>query len=225
MRERPILFSGPMVRAILAGSKTQTRRIVKPQPLPELRAQDGSWAAPGEYVWNRPLARDVSIESRVRCPYGAPGDRLWCREAFRLLPMCGTWEIAYRADEELSRDVPVSLHAQAEAAFRLGRGGLHVPWRPSIFMPRWASRLTLEVTGVRVERLHAISDADILAEGVTREAVEALVPAAEDLPRDVSLRDLWEMGWTAINGADSWAANPWVWVVSFRRVEEASRAA
>lgn len=168
-RERPILFSSPMVRALIAGTKTQTRRVVK-----------GEW---------------------IVCPYGGPGDRLWVRESHWWFkdehdPVTGYYppkltaeDVEYRADGE-----------------RPGRS-----WRPSIHMPRWASRITLEITGVRVERLQDISAEDCIAEGMQSRMREH--DAVCDL-RD-QYRDLWEH----INGPGSWDANPWVWVLEFRRLE------
>lgn len=183
MSERPILFSAQMVRAILAGAKTQTRRVVKDRHID---------AAPPAcfFQW-----------LRERCPYGQPGDRLWVREAYMHEPADYCWEASvsipcrpaftvYRADYPESRP---------------GEG-----WKPSIHMPRALSRITLEVTAVRVERLHDISDEDALAEGVypTRTGLYPGAPRAE-------FRALWE----SINGLESWDANPWVWVVEFRRMQ------
>ncbi len=188
MRERPILFSAPMVRAILAGTKTQTRRAVKGWPL--------EWLSPPisfspEYVAN---------PENHACPYGQPGGRLWVREAWRASPMFndkpprelpGFAPLRYEADN--------TLHG-AWAGYGLADDG---KYRPPMFMPRWASRLTLTLTDVRVERLQAISEADALAEGIA---------GHPDGPWH-AYRSLW----TLINGPGSWDANPWVWVVEFRR--------
>lgn len=200
MRERPILFSAPMVRAILAGAKTQTRRPVKPR-------KD---RAIGCELACHELAGEVNAGDYMNAPW-APGDRLWVRETF-----CDDWHmdrgvIEYRADGELDSDM-----------FDAG-----CTWRPSIHMPRWASRITLEVTDVRVERLQDISEKDAQAEGIERtedffgcpcwrvygEPDGADVVAPDD-PIG-SYRSLWE----SINGPGSWEANPWVWVVSFRRLD------
>lgn len=167
MKERPILFSAPMVRALLSGAKTQTRRVVKPQPY-----ENGS-----------PEHFSISELSKF-CHYGQPGDRLWVRETF-FGGYPGVANTLYRA-----------THADAA-----------VKWRPSIFMPRQASRLTLEITGVRVERLTTISVSDAIAEGYDGSVDDPIDPSVKWYSR------LWE----SINGAGSWAANPWVWVIEFRR--------
>ena len=167
MTERPILFSAPMVRAILAGQKTQTRRIA---------------------IHKR------SIEPMTEeCPYGKPGDRLWVRETHMDLGGC----LLYRADHG----------SEVERASCAPRQR----WAPSIHMPRWASRITLEVTGVRVERLQGISDSDARAEGVDQDA--ALSMACTRGAARAAYSALWEQ----IHGPGSWDANPWVWVVEFRR--------
>jgi hypothetical protein len=183
MKDHPILFSAPMVRALLDGSKTQTRRVVKPMHLPfveNLTANflDGKW---GE----RPM------------PYGQPGDRLWVREAWAPI-RDGAKNAWYRAD-------------MCEATLNGAPPGFR--WRPSIHMPRWASRITLEVTGVRVERLVDISEADAIREGVSADKY-----AYKGLDRAYSraFSDLWEN----INGPGSWEANPWVWVIEFKRLEQ-----
>ncbi|MFY3300201.1 hypothetical protein ACOTEY_00450 [Achromobacter xylosoxidans] len=191
MRERPILFNGPMVRAILAGHKTQTRRVVKPQPA-------GAWAAPG----------------KTSCPYGQPGDRLWVRE---------TWAQNWDQLSDTRMDRSYVYRADGEA--RALDNGVELPWRPSIHMPRSACRLMLEVTGVRVERLNDISDSDCWAEGIEEcdgaldeveicHLAKAMGRTFED-PQP-SYAALWEQ----INGPGSWHANPWVWVVEFRRIED-----
>lgn len=222
MTERPILFSGPMVRAILAGRKTQTRRVVKPQPLV---GDGGCWfPEPPQKPTSR--ARHYANEAHMRrgLPldfqfYGAPGDRLWVKETWqpRASARAVGWEVTYAADgsvffHDVDR-VPGSWKFPKAAA---------IGWVTPLFMPRWASRLTLEVTGVRVERLNAISEEDAKAEGVERfdtgwrdysserpgEPTGACFAEARD-----SFRTLWE----SINGEGSWESNPWVWVVDFRR--------
>jgi len=173
-----------MVRAILAGTKTQTRRIVKPQPAYETISQDVRW-----YRWRgRGMTDPEGIKKCLppNCQYGQPGDRLWVRETF--LTRCAGEFTCYRADAGL-----------VEAA---GFGAMYGGWTPSIFMPRARSRITLEVTGVRVERLQEISASDAWAEGV---------PHSPDVDPVHEYQDIWE----SINGADSWDSNPWVWVVEF----------
>lgn len=203
MRERPILFSAPMVRALLAGTKTQTRRVVR-YAEPDLVDADG-WPL-------RDLAADGAGEVRAACPYGTTGDWLWVRETClaREQPD-GLDGVQYLADQAF-REIDNTEDA-ADAWIKLnhygGRGQGHVV--PSIHMPRWASRLTLEVTAVRVERLQDISDADAFAEGIQQ-------CADEGLTSDGTARGTYRALWESINGPGSWDANPWVWVVEFRRI-------
>lgn len=213
MKERPIIFSAPMVRAILSGAKTQTRRIIKPQPIDSADDPIGAIdvgvfhptviargeEAPGPEQFG---AYTVDGGRSWRCPYGQPGQcRLWVRETWGALPhMMGGVQretLRYRADGEYQNE----------------RGTWR--WRPPIHMPRWASRITLEITDVRVERLQDISEADAKAEGVS-------MPDGTPTPPDFwsyqqEFRHLWEQ----INGPGSWDANPFVWVVTFRRIDHA----
>lgn len=210
MKERPILFSAPMVRAILEGRKTQTRRVVKPQPSPSsdtaFVGMDGIWR------FSHPTLRGpVSHEADdVRCPYGQTGDRLWVREAWSFHPDFpeSTHRAIYRADAGVENDVP--------------------RWRPSIHMPRWASRILLEITAVRVERLQCISFEEAINEGVYHYAAElATNPKVTktDIEKMIERHGsgkpqcLYAQLWESINGAGSWGTNPWVWVVEFKRVE------
>lgn len=189
MKERPILFSGPMVRAILDSSKTQTRRVVKPRK--DLSV--GCMLAPHE------LAGEANCGDYSNSPYGQPGDRLWVRETFMQETQFEPCAVRYRATDE---------------PFVLGPpiGNIAKDWRPSIHMPRWASRITLELTGVRVERLQDISEADATAEGVDYDPEDC--PFAGVRTAVHAYRNLWDK----INGAGSWDANPWVWVIEFRRL-------
>lgn len=194
MKERPILFSAPMVRAILDGRKTQTRRVANPRKHPSLL--DGSWS--DNYVLDA-----CNFEWLMRdCPYGQPGDRLWVRETFQPIypqdplynggkPICYDYAATYRHGDRLGDSI-----------------GEKRKWKPSIHMPRLASRITLEVTGVRVERLNDISGSDAVAEGVRSRLPDNGIAVAE-------YRDLWQ----SINGAGSWNANPWVWVIEFEAVK------
>jgi len=175
MKERPILFSAPMVRAILEGRKSQTRRVIKPQPLNVLFHQ-GQWIQAS--CEREP--KDIALV----CPYGQPGDQLWVRETWLSLPLGG---LTYRATETCANV-----------------GG---QWRPSIFMPRSASRITLEVTAIRAERVQHITEADALAEGIHCDGVT---------PLKTQYAALWE--YFLSKRGYSWFDNPWVWVVSFRRV-------
>lgn len=197
MRERPILFSAPMVRALLNCTKSQTRRVVKDKHID---------AAPPAcfFQW-----------LRENCPYGQPGDRLWVRETFYLAK---NGDPIYRAciSESLAETIETIRQHYLE------------PWKPSIHMPRWASRILLEIVSVRVERLQDISEDDATAEGlsVINEDDANLYYSA--LARENQWPDGWHFEepvgayrelWESINGPGSWAANPWVWVVEFRRIE------
>jgi hypothetical protein len=202
MTERPILFSAPMVRALLEGRKTQTRRIVKPQPSRDLYHLEclpsGEW-------------RDEEISLGV-CPYGRPGDRLWVKETHRLFDKVWTPDamdtaVQYRAD----------MRARILSGRYVGADEASGNWRPSIFMRRWMSRITLEITAVRVERLNDISEADAIAEGVDSTTPFKWRPDEwqNKTPNVARYAGLWE----SINGAGSWAANPWVWAIEFRRIQ------
>lgn len=204
MRERPISFSGPMVRALLAGVKTQTRRAYKLRRHPDI----GCEMAASE------LAREPLHVIERCCPYGVPGDRLWVREAFR-------GDVAH--DHLPPSELPpaYAVRYEAEGGIRAGLGEVDGRLRPPMFMPRRLSRITLELTKVRVELLHAISEADALAEGVERHehgfrhyGNRAVV--AKDA------RCSYATLWDAINGPYAWNENPWVWVLAFRVVEGAT---
>ena len=198
MRERPILFSAPMVRAILAGTKTKTRRLYKPAR--------GYPRSDGEVT---PTSAERWTEWGP-CPYGAPGDRLWVRETFYVND--------YRYPNAPIDEMREALHYRAghdcadwEAGCPCrddeGRGA----WRPSIHMPRWASRLTLQIDAVRAERPQEITEAGARAEGL-----EGVTDRADD---GFSARHQFAALWEQINGdRASWASNPWVWVVTFHRV-------
>ncbi|RQO58006.1 hypothetical protein DBR47_14535 [Paucibacter sp. KBW04] len=196
MKERPILFNGAMVRAVLAGTKTQTRRIFK--------AKNGG-------VW--PNERDLPGMRQIlrNCSYGQPGDRLWVRETFAegIHQMADVNHWAYAADRFGEQQ-------------RLGD-----LWKPSIHMPRAASRLTLEVTGVRVERLQDISEADAQAEGAMPldpcdHARRSCAEIGCSGPQDY--RGGFKALWESINGPGSWEANPWLWVVEFKKTAQGASA-
>lgn len=215
MKERPILFSGPMVRAILEGRKTMTRRVVK-NSINELHLRGN----PVQILANWGLSRLISFSNgmaefnvqcdvddyfteKTKCPYGILGDRLWGRETFFI---CQDGPI-YRAD---------FIGDHTKIAPNGGTFIESVKWKPSIFMPRSASRILLEITNVRVERLQDITEEDAIAEGV--EPVEW----GEDMggmPGDFTsyvegFKDVWQ----SINGPDSWEQNPWVWVIEFKKI-------
>ena len=200
MKERPILFSGSMVRALLAGTKTQTRRIAKPVRHPDL----GNVYAPGALV----LEQEPQHVIDRCCPYGQPGDRLWVRETHM------NW---WKLDPENPEGPRLFSHVAAFAAdgYVLEPGER---WIPSIHMLRAASRILLEITGVRVERLSSICETDALAEGSFIWAREQDTPVRDLDEARLVYHQLWE----EINGPGSWDANPWVWVVEFKRVQQAS---
>lgn len=267
MKERPIIFSAPMVREILEGRKTMTRRVVK---FPEWKEKEDSftcksatvyknfdvsghnwftWDLNGVGGWN---SKEETIEKSkmcsyiaaiqqdfVSCPYGQPGDRLWVKEKWRV----GAWDVDtgniavdYAASPELAKTpwiyadkmferlwiqstddamkANLPMDECGEYHWEPGKGPCH--WRSSMFMPRWASRITLEITAVRVERLHDISTSDVFAEGMEMRPEDddgstwGAFGAAHQ-----RFKELWE----SINGPDSWDVNPWVWVIEFKRVE------
>ena len=184
MTERPIMMTSESVRAILDGRKTQTRRVMKPQP--ELRCNFYEFGGAG---WSCSITSITPIDGHslyYACPYGVPGDRLWVRESWTSSGMALYWKATDGADRVAN-------------------------WNSPIFMPRWASRLTLEVVSVRVERLTDISDSDCYAEGI-------ISPQNDILGEPYySFKDLWD----SINAKRGypWSSNPWVWVISFRVVQ------
>ena len=214
-RERPILFSAPMVRALLDGRKTQTRRMVKPQPtgvlglLPEDSKRYPAWWFSGGPP---PFA---SFEKR--CPYGVPGDRLWVRETWRM-PDTFDGDSPAVAASRVGNGFSPNVFYEADASVRSAGAYTGHPGktRVSIHMPRWASRITLRVTDVRVERLNEISVADCYAEGCFRPDPTRIL-GSEVTIRD-NARGEYRRIWEHINGPGSWDANPWVWVVSFQRI-------
>lgn len=199
MKERPILFSGEMVRAILRGQKTQTRRIAKDVRHPDL----GNWYTPGALVME---GEPQQVIHRA-CPYGQPGERLWVRETFAMDDN-GDYEWpVYRADGSPLPILPLS------------RGPSR--WKPAIHMPKAQARIWLEITGVHLERLQEISNADAQAEGCdhcdpcehTRQSCTEIGCPGPDYR--YGYRKLWEQ----LNGPHSWIANPWVWVIEFQQIQ------
>lgn len=212
MKARPILFSAPMVRALLNDRKTKTRRIAKGEAL--------SWLDEG---FSKIF---VASKSNALCPYGQPGELLWVRETFRMqsrfTDLC---KIFYKAHENAS-------HTEFHEFVKTELVGEYQPtevWKPSIFMPRWASRITLEITGVRIEGLNDISNKDAMAEGLFKtpigsgysdvftlkdelysDIIEGQVKAYDDPV--LAYRALWN----EINGIGAWEQNPWVWVIEFK---------
>lgn len=185
MKEHPMLFSAPMVRAILEGRKTQTRRVVKRQPEMVDEYTVKPWAG-------CPKSLLKLLQEANRCPYEV-GMRLWVRETWCSPDEDNPKTVWYRADA----DDPVTKAFSEKFC----------TWRPSIHMPRWASRITLEITGVRVERVQDISEKDVQREGIDTDPKQW----------DACYTDAFIRLWTSIYGPESWAANPWVWVVEFKR--------
>ncbi len=205
-KERAILFSGPMIRAILENRKTQTRRVIKPQPPEWFSDSDAkcSLYAPtkvdrdGELYPGPEVFGFYNEDQGWPCPYGMPGSGLWVRETHfisalslkhQIFDRNNTW---YRATDEL----PPHL----------------TKWRSSIYMPRWASRITLEIVSVRVERLQEVSEEDVVAEGVGLTSW----CAGRDWPRTAGFAQLWD----SLNARRGygWSVNPWVWVIEFKRL-------
>ena len=219
---RPILFSGPMVRAILAGRKTQTRRIVKPQPPSKkwlintartgqdvgLCNDHGKWRMSGAVGVARDAMGDQWPKNHEwKCPCGNSGDRLWVRENWTPdhAAFYPNFPICYQADfgPEYERENGKVFSSEQNEWYPFR-------WRPSIHMPRRFSRITLEIVGVRVERLNAISDDDAKAEGV--EPVKGVYV----FPHKTAFHDLWD----SISGDGAWNENPFVWVIEFKVVTE-----
>lgn len=200
MKERPILFNAPMVRAILGDVKTVTRRPIKPAPLMVTEHGTARWAGAPE-----DLQRLLEQNGR-KCPYGEPGDRLWVREAW-----AADAQVDSIAPRELSKGEPIVYPADGSvrqtgcAMISQGKG------RPSIHMPRWASRILLEITAVRVERLHDINDNQCRAEGAT--GGHGSIPG---YIYNATVQEHFRYIWTSTGG--DYDANPWVWVVEFKRV-------
>ncbi|WP_431606155.1 hypothetical protein [Escherichia coli] len=190
MKKRGMIFNDEMVRAILGGNKTQTRRIVE------------------EKFYGRAVAAELLAK---HCPYGQPGDRIWVRETYRVHGKAtDVATLVYRASvrnswTEQTHRVPVDVCNKPVSE----------KWTPSIHMPRWASRILLEITDVRVERLHDMSEADAKAEGATPATYKITPPEAV---YRVGFDDIWR----SIYGQDNWLSNPWVWVIEFKRIQGAT---
>jgi hypothetical protein len=255
MKERPILFNAPMVRALLDGSKTQTRLAIKRQPEPPraiysspgadtkitpslVRCENGMGVAwrfeMSKITSDKGSTMKVSVMDhepvRMVCPYGNPGDRLWVREAFAIEttqdyegdpgiePALGPvkWE-----DDDGYRLIPRYRASEPGTMLMIApseKDEIGMRWKPSIHMPRWASRILLEITDVRVERLQDISETDALAEGIVRQRDDGfgLTDTTHYHSADPRM-SYWSL-WEAINGPGSVESNPWVWAVSFKRV-------
>lgn len=222
MKERGMIFNGEMVRALLDGRKTQTRRIVKGAdgavkfcPECDINGKD-IFVVLGEkdHTGMNPVL------GAIACPFGTVGDRIWAREAYRFpaslddVSPLGVGEIAVASG---CKKPWVPVFYEFTGTFSDGWKDFETPakvsdagkLRPSIHMPRWASRITLEITDVRVERLKNISDGDAIREGCS----------AADMKSGDCMSDVFARLWASIYGSDSWNANPWVWVIEFKLVE------
>lgn len=207
MKERGMIFNGEMVRAILDDRKTQTRRIINPQP--SLTRSGFFWK--GSYYGAGSSDAETNRNfAHVACPHGKPGDRLWVRETFAT-GLSTKSTLAYRATHK-RQDLEDGFYDT-------------IKWTPSIHMPRWASRITLEITSVWVERLNDISKEDAVAEGIKTGCCgnETNWRDAFYVPGDkqpyLNAATAYGYLWKSIYGDESWQANPWVWAVEFRRVE------
>lgn len=214
MSEHPILFSGEMVKAILADRKTQTRRVIKPQPVGcnywTVHHEDGLFDA---FYPSRVKAQPALLH----CPYGQAGDRLWVRETWAAISKTEDTSPLADCNMEYRADTPDPYPGEWPADE--AKGNPDAPkWRPSIHMPRWASRITLEVTDVQVKRVREINNHDSWREGI---------PIFEDWPVELrenelsEARDMFGHLWNSINAKRgySWESNPWVWCISFERIE------
>ncbi|HCI7025576.1 TPA: hypothetical protein NPQ74_001868 [Klebsiella pneumoniae] len=254
MKERGMIFNGEMVRALLDGRKTQTRRIMKVQPSEDFTPMNmaletdykAHWYTPGvvdKDGYLQPASKKVFGVSNENegysCPFGAVGDRIWVRETFQG-PLFDYDLMDSYCKDPTPFEKPEFCVYKADGVpapeFYDADDELHCCWRPSIHMPRWASRILLEITSVRVERLNAISEEDAQREGVHTEVWDQTVVArnyaardeffqfwSEDMPHYVEMNQLYRSSfrslWESIYGAENWLANPWVWVVEFKRVE------
>lgn len=224
MKERGMIFNGEMTRAILDGRKTQTRRIMKVQPENSelgLRrvVESKNGIDDGKYFWSQSDATGLKSRSKpFACPFGTVGDRIWVREAFRVHSRAtDVATLVYKASErnswtEQTHRLPVAV---------CNKPATPEKWTPSLHMPRWASRILLEITDVRVERLNTISEEDARAEGIID---GGCLNCGEPEPcgcanPEPDATDAFAYLWQSIYGQENWNANPWVWVIEFKRVE------
>lgn len=213
MKEHPILFSGPMVRAILEGRKTQTRRVVKPQPTPYGEDSPFALATQKQHIGKPWMPVGGVFQENWQCPFGAVGDRLWVRETWCCRDLWDGLKPSELGKQTSTFQIALDYKANNKRVWSRGNQG---KWRPSIHMPRWASRLTLEITAVRVERLQEISEDDAVKEGAPEQRHPYNGSTTPASYRWHGFRELW----SKIHSPELWAANPWVWVIEFRKVEE-----
>ncbi len=229
-KERPILFNGEMVRAIREDRKTQTRRILQVPGGWALETANGDSCRLGEITNSHPkrgrfgafIRKEIHPGSGkfqhdiIPCPYGKPGDLLWVRETWRQFAAC---------DECGCSAAPCGCPDDGAMLYRADGPDNGTIWRPSIHMPRWASRITLEITDVRVERLRDISKEDAKAEGVERhEDAWTDYMHRSECHTAGDARSSFCTLWESINGPGSWSANPWVWVIELRRIDKEQTA-
>ncbi|WP_462182192.1 morphogenetic protein [Klebsiella variicola] len=222
MTERGMIFNSEMVRAILDGRKTQTRRIMAPQPADDI--ERGIFPNPEAIGWKSSLRHKHGSTTAHFCPYGKPGDRIWVRETFQG-PLFDYDLMDSYCKDPTPFEKPEFCVYKADGVpapeFYDADDELHCCWRPSIHMPRWASRILLEITDVRVERLNAISEEDARAEGIID---GGCLNCGEPEPcgcanPEPDATDAFAYLWQSIYGQENWNADPWVWVIEFKRVE------
>ncbi|SVJ72236.1 morphogenetic protein [Klebsiella pneumoniae] len=211
MKERGMIFNGEMVRAILDGRKTQTRRPIKWKQtrFTEIgEREDGS-----KWPWSEDA--EHACEFWHPCPFGAVGDRIWVRETF-----CTVDDTQYGGEKWVDYRATPKFEASHLAGWDCAPNDAEaLKWRPSIHMPRWASRILLEITNVRVERLNAISQEDAQAEGMELTGWRPTYSDPDSGGEVMTPYDNFAELWSSIYGAENWQANPWVWVIEFKRVE------
>lgn len=241
VKQRPIIFSDQMVRAILDGRKTQTRRVMNPQPPAWVETFGSSVFTPhghisGRGYWKGVPGDEGPAEKHFRSPYGCAWERLWVRETYMVQPTPGCTFGEAMKGTKLSAFYRDGSRLDLDNGWEASGPGLHVwgtnheypaerygIWRPSIHMPRWASRILLDVVSVRVQRLHDITPEDCRAEGieVPRCGCEACAMTSAICPADASAYMVdYRLLWDKINAnrGHPWRSNPWVWVIEFRRV-------
>lgn len=223
MTERGMIFNAEMVRAILDGRKTQTRRLLKQATGPSLSVEEESLGV-AELSWLYGDGPGYEVHEHVKLvhfPYGKPGDRIWVRETFRVHSRATDLAtLVYKASEQQSwtqqtHRVPIEQCNKPAVVER---------WTPSIHMPRWASRILLEITDVRVERLNSITEKDAEAEGIDMETLADSQDcydciADHNMTGRPTVTGAFKYLWESIYGEESWQANPWVWVIEFKRIE------
>lgn len=209
-----MIFNGEMVRAILDGRKTQTRRIVKSDCMDIGEKDDGT-----RWPWRE---HDNGGDYWYLCPFGAVGDRIWVREAWQSIHDSAD-EFGHVEERTYAPSIPKEKDrywhtVYAEYFGNENREDRRFPWRPAIHMPRWASRITLEITGVRVERLNSISQEDAQAEGMELTGWRPTYSDPDSGGEFCTPYDNFAQLWESIYGEESWKANPWVWVIEFKVV-------